>query len=164
MVIKQVIAISLSLIFLVTFSYAVECNTKFYLYNFKFSDGNLEFLGKTLEKGCIPGNIQDKFYQLNLVKDNNIIYSYWFNPETMFTDVVNKEGNINGGVVLVKESKFSIPVPDVEHDEFNVLDKNDKKLLSLNKNEEKQKNQVQPFSLFDYVNNLMKAALGNLFK
>ncbi len=164
MAIKQIIAIGLSIIFLITFSYAAECNTKFYLYNFKFFDGNLEFLGKTLEKGCIPGNVYDKFYKFNLVKDNNIVYSYWFNPETMFTDVVDKEGNINGGIVLLKESKFSIPVPDVKYDEFNVLDKDDKKLVSLTPNQEKQKNQVQPFSLFDYVNNLMKATLGSLFK
>lgn len=166
MAFKQIIAIIIAFIFLVTFVYPAKCDSEFYLYNFKYSKGNVEFLGKTLEVGCLPGNVQDEFYKFNIIKDNKVIYSYWFDPTKRFSDVIDKDGNINGGLEIVEESTFSIPTPiisELDYDMFEILNDKNINIVTITKEQEKEKTIVEPFSLFDWVNNLLKATLENLF-
>ncbi|MBI2671220.1 hypothetical protein HYX18_04570 [Candidatus Woesearchaeota archaeon] len=164
MVAKQIIAALIIVFFgVINFAYSVECNEEFYLYNFKFSSKNLEYLGRSLERGCIPGNVQEDFYRFNLIKENNVVYSYWFNPEIRYTDVIfNNE--IIGGVQAVQETRLSIPSPVVDYDKISVINENGQELIVLEKESiEEREKQAQQFSFIDWVNNLMRAVLKQLF-
>ncbi|MEK6974107.1 MAG: hypothetical protein AABW41_02640 [Nanoarchaeota archaeon] len=168
MAIKQIFAtLIIVFLFLVTFSYfsyAAECEDSFYLYNFKYSNGDLAYIGRSLQKGCMPGNVQEESYKFNIVKEDSIVYSYWFNPSKRFSDaIVNNE--ITGGVEIVKESTISVAAPIIDYNKISVLNEKGQELIFLNKEqiEEAEKKQAEQFSIIDYVNNLMRSLLRQLF-
>lgn len=168
MAIKQILATLITaLLFSVSFSYfsyAAECEDSFYFYNFKYSNGDLAYAGRELQKGCMPGNVQEESYKFNLLKDDSIVYSYWFNPGERFADaIVNNE--ITGGVEIVKESTISVAAPMIDYNKISVLNEKGQELISFNKEqvEEIEKKQAEQFSIIDYVNNLMRSLLRQLF-
>ena len=168
MVTKQIITTLIILIsFGISIVYSAECNSDFYLYNFKYTNGEVQYTGRTLENGCMPGNTQAEMYKLNLIKNDQVQYSYGFNPNVRFTDGITKNNEITGGAQMVKETLFSLPVPVTDYDRISVLDENGKEISSLTKttieNKEKQENNAS-FSFVDWVNNLMSSLMNKFFR
>ena len=103
--------------------------------------------------------------KFNLEKDNKNLYTYGFNPEIIFTDVI-ENGEINGGVQQIKKSNFTIPAPNIEFDNITILNYENKKIFSLSKSEMANLDNKQPPSLglLDLINNLMSSLLSQLFR
>mgnify|MGYP001565001776 CR=1 FL=1 len=167
MAIKPIITSIILLVLIIPmFSIAVDCNDKFYFYKYQYVDESIKYLGRSLEKGCVPGNVQEDFYNLNIIKGDSSIYSYGFNPKVMHSDALNKANEITGGAELIQDSTINIPVPVADYDKISVTNEEGTEINALTKAQiddfDKKKNSEQ-FSLTSWVDNLVKNVMNVLF-
>ena len=167
--IKRYFIIILICLVMVQAAFALDCSkSKFYLLNFKYSNGAITFIDKTIEKGC-PDNANFlNNYKIELVKEGNIVYSSGFNPGLIYTDFGAGE-EIIGGAKVINETEFSISVPyEEKFDKISVY-KNQNEILTLNQSEIKQTPKEEEktsgrLGFFDWVDLLNKQALEVLRK
>lgn len=167
MAIKPIIASIIIFVFMIPeFSLAVTCNEKFYFYKYEYVDGSIKYLGRSLEQGCVPGNVQEDYYKLNIIKSDLVVYSYNFNPKLMHVDALNKANEITGGTQMVDNANINIPVPVTDYDKISVTNEEGTTINILTKAQieaiDKNINSEQ-FSLTSWVDNLVKGVMGVLF-
>ncbi|MCU0642527.1 MAG: M64 family metallopeptidase [archaeon] len=93
----------------------VDCRREeYYLIEGNFSNGEIEFISKTIEQGCIGSNGIGSFnYDITL--SDNSAHSGSFNAELIFTDSqAEAEDSITGGAVA-NEGIFLLKIPIIEN-------------------------------------------------
>lgn len=107
---------------------------KVFIVDLNYKDGIITVNDIMIKAGYYPDRrLQpERGYTLELVSEDRVLYSFKFEvPLEIHTDVIDEDGEIKGGVIVLNETNFALIVPYYDKaSEIRVYDSTNKEVLS----------------------------------
>lgn len=127
-------AISFVLALLMVLSVVLAVENKVFIVDLNYKDGVITIDDIMTKAGYYPDRkLQPEGgYTLELMSEEGSLYSFNFQvPLKIYTDVIEDDGEISGGVVVLSETNFALVLPYFDDaKEIRIYDTNNKEILS----------------------------------
>jgi len=105
--------------------------------NFDYDNGKIEFVEKTTKIGYYPDRkiaVSEGYKLVAISNTYEVLYSFNFEvPNKIFTDISTEYGEINGNLIVLNKTSFSLVIPYFDNlKEIKILDENQEELTNIN--------------------------------
>ncbi len=123
----------IAVMFILLLSIVIAQNEVF-IVDLNYEDGELTVKEVMTKTGYYPDRKIHKGedYTLDLVSEDEVLYSFKFEvPLRIQTDVINEDGEIEGGVIVLDKSNFALVLPYYDKaKEIKIYDNKNKEVVS----------------------------------
>ncbi|HLC73398.1 MAG TPA: hypothetical protein VJH20_02055 [Candidatus Nanoarchaeia archaeon] len=149
-------AITILVLSVSAFAVTNDCvNKNYLLLELSYESRTVTLDGYTLENGCPSGILKKGDFKVEVLQNNEIVYTSSFDPSIIFTDIGGKDNMVSGGAKGIDKQKFYLNVPAVQQGQIQIYNKN-VPILKADFDVKQEVVRSKSGSLFDWVNNLIE--------